>query len=342
MGRYVIRRLLQFIPTVFGSLFLLHYLTTLGIQFSGDPVRALFGDRTPSPEQLEQMRRALGMDDPCLRREGDPCLGLFVDRLGDMATGDFGQDLRERPVMIFGGGWGDSIVGHALPFTLKLVVIAIIVDILIGVSAGILAGLRSGSVFDYMVKIGTVLTISVPTFIVYLSSQIFVSVKLGGVLKGQGWPEWITHGLLSPSYNNAYPWFSVVLPGIWIGSFYVATTSRLTRTSLLENLRADYVRTAKAKGLARSRVVGVHTLRNSLVPVVTNLGLDLGVMMSGAIVAETVFNIPGLGGTIGRSITRGEPMVIIGIATILVLVYLVANLVVDLLYAVLDPRIRYE
>jgi len=127
-----------------------------------------------------------------------------------------------------------------------------------------------------------------------------------------------------------------------LGSVSLAYVARLTRASLVENLRADYVRTATAKGLKRGRVVGVHTLRNSLIPVVTYLGVDLGALMGGAIVTESVFNIPGLGGLVFDAIVRQEGTIVVGVATFLVVIYMVTNLLVDLLYAVLDPRIRYE
>jgi len=141
--------------------------------------------------------------------------------------------------------------------------------------------------------------------------------------------------------SDGWP-YSYILPAIVLASLSLAYIARLTRTSLVENLRADYVRTATAKGLSRRRVVGVHALRNSLIPVVTFLGLDLGVLLGGAIVTEGVFNIPGVGQQLFRSVNLGESTVVVGLVTILVLVYLLANLVVDLLYAVLDPRIRYD
>jgi ABC-type dipeptide/oligopeptide/nickel transport system permease component len=137
-------------------------------------------------------------------------------------------------------------------------------------------------------------------------------------------------------------WYSYILPGLVLGSVSLAYVARLTRASLTENLRADYVRTAKAKGLSPSRVTGVHTLRNSLIPVVTYLGVDLGALLGGAIVTESVFNIPGLGNEVFSAIVRQEGTVVVGITTFLVIVFMITNLLVDVTYAVLDPRIRYE
>jgi oligopeptide transport system permease protein len=335
MGRYFVRRLLQFVPTVFGTLFLLHYLSVLAIQFTGNPVRALFGDRTPTPEQLEQLTRQVGLDDDCLRHQGNWCIGMFGDRLVHIANFDFGTDLRFRPVT--------DIVGDALPYTLRLALVAFIFDAVIGLTAGLLAGLRSGSFLDYLVKISTVFAISVPIFVLGVFFRDPIGVNLGNVLRKQPWvPDLISHGVFTPSYKPEYPWASLIIPGLVLGSLALATTARLTRTALQENLRADYVRTAKAKGLTSKRVVGVHTLRNSLIPVVTNLGIDLGGLMAGAVVTEGIFNIPGIGRAVLQGIVRNEPSVVIGIVTLLVLVYLVANLLVDMLYAVLDPRIRYD
>lgn len=138
MGRYVIRRLLQFIPTVLGTMFLLHYLTSLAIQFSGNPVRALFGDRTPPPALLQAITQRLGYDDPCLDQKGNPCLGLFADRLQNIFFSfDFGINLRQREVT--------ELVADAMPYTLRLVVIAIVFETIVGIAAGVLAGLRGGS-----------------------------------------------------------------------------------------------------------------------------------------------------------------------------------------------------
>ncbi|MGN9812052.1 ABC transporter permease [Micromonospora sp. BQ11] len=336
MGRYVIRRLLQFIPTVLGTMLLLHYLTSLAIQFSGNPVRALFGDRTPPPALLQAITERLGYGDPCLDQRGNPCLGLFFNRLGDIFLRfDFGTNLRLRPVT--------ELVADAIPFTLKLLVIAIVFQAVVGIAAGVWAGLRSGSIADNAVKISTVFVISVPIFVLGLLVREFVGVKFGNVLRDQAWvPELISTGIFSSGFKADYPFASLIIPGMVLGAVSLATTARLTRTSIMENIRADYVRTARAKGLANKRVIGVHTLRNSLIPVITFLGVDIGSAMAGAVVTETIFNVPGIGRLVTLSARTGESSVVIGVVTMLVLVVLLANLLVDILYAVLDPRIRYE
>ncbi len=346
MGRYIVRRLLQFIPTVLGTLFLLHYLTSVGIQLTGNPVRALFGDKRPPPETLAALTEKLHLDDPCLKQKGNPCFGLFWERLNDVRQLDFGINFRQRPVFDWRGFFDpahSSIISDALPYTIKITIIAFAIEALIGVFIGMRAGMKSGKFLDYSVKISTVLIISIPVFVLGILIRQFVSIDFGNVLRGQSWiPEVISRGVFGATYKAEFPFASLIIPGIVLGLLSLATTARLTRTSVQENLRADYVRTARAKGLTQKRVIGVHTLRNSLIPVATNLGLSIGGYMTGAIITESIFNVPGVGNQTARAIFQGEPAVLIGITTMLVLVYLVANLLVDLLYAVLDPRIRYE
>ena len=196
---------------------------------------------------------------------------------------------------------------------------------------------------DSLVKISTVLLISVPVFVLGLLVRDLFNVRVGNWFREGGMmPDWFSFGVMSPVYKPDYPWASLVIPGIVLGALSLATTARLTRTRILENKRSDYVRTARAKGLSQKRVIGVHTLRKSLIPVVTYLGVDFGTLMGGAVVTEGVFGVPGIGREIFRSIRGGEPSVILGIVTLLVLVFLVVNLLVDILYAVLDPRIRYD
>ena len=179
---------------------------------------------------------------------------------------------------------------------------------------------------DNLVLVSTTAVISIPIFVLGFLAQI---------LFGMRWQIFPIAGIQEGLY-------SYVLPAMVLGSVSLAYVARLTRTSLIENLRADYVRTATAKGLSRRRVVGIHTMRNSVIPVVTYLGVDFGALMGGAIITETIFNIPGIGRAVFEAVGRQENTVVVGIVTFLVLVYLSANLFVDVLYAVLDPRIRYE
>lgn len=333
MGRYTIRRLLQFIPVVLGTMFLLHYMQALSFQINGNPIRAMFGDRQPPPETIAAITRAFGLDDPCLEQTGNPCLGMFVDRLSNYAQGDFGTNFNRQDVT--------DLIARALPITIRLTLLAVLFESVIGIFAGVLAGLRKDKFVDNLVRVSTVLLISVPVFVLGVLTQIVTGLYIGGWVREQGAPPWV-EAMFSVTYRSDYPWASLVVPAFVLGALSLGFIARLTRTSLIETLRADYVRTARAKGLGGSRVVGVHALRNSLIPVVTYIGMDIGLLISGALITEGIFNIPGVGGLTYVAIRGGETPVIIAVVTLLTLVFLVASLVVDLLYAVLDPRIRYE
>jgi oligopeptide transport system permease protein len=203
---------------------------------------------------------------------------------------------------------------------------AMLVQAVVGILAGILAAIRRNSFWDSLVLVSTTLLVAVPLFVAESVAQLVFGLRLG----------WFPIAGLNDGA------MSYVLPTLMLASISLAYTARLTRTSMVENSRADYVRTARAKGLQAPRVIGRHVLRNSLIPVVTFLGVDFGNLLGGAVITETIFNIPGIGRAVFEAVTQREGAVVVGIVTLLVVIYLVANLVVDLLYGVLDPRIRYE
>lgn len=333
MGPYAARRLLQFIPVLLGTLFLLHYMSVLSFQLNGNPVRALFGDRQPPPETIAALTRAYGLDDPCLSQPGNPCVGMFVDRIGGYFRGDFGVDFNQQSVI--------DLVKRAAPVTLRLTLLAIVFESVVGILAGVLAGLRKERFADNLVRVGTVLAISVPIFVVGVLTQIIFGLYIGNWFRDRGAPDWV-EAIFSISYQSDYPWASLVIPSMVLGATTLGIVARMTRTGLIESLRSDYIRSAKAKGLTPLRVVGIHALRNCLIPVVTLIGIDIGGLMAGAIVTEGIFNIPGIGGLVFRAAVTGETPIIMAVVPLLTLVYLTASLLVDILYAVLDPRIRYE
>jgi oligopeptide transport system permease protein len=191
----------------------------------------------------------------------------------------------------------------------------------------VLTGLGRKGFVDNLVLVGTLVLIALPVFVTAYLLQLYLGIK------------W---GIFSATVSTKAPLQELIMPGFVLASLSLAYATRITRTSIVENSRADYVRTAKAKGLPQRRIVGVHLLRNSLIPVVTFFGTDLGALMAGAIVTEGIFNINGIGRETYRAIVTKDGATVTGIVVVLVLVYLVANLLVDLLYAVLDPRIRYE
>ncbi len=307
MGRYVIRRLLQMILVLLGTTFLIFSMV---YALPGDPFAGKCGDRGCPPEYIAAQRAKYGLDDPLFIQ--------YANYVKNLLQGNFGES--------YNGVTVASQLQQAIPITMKLTALAITFEIVIGIGAGILSGIRRNGFFDNVVLMSTLVVISIPIFVIGYVLQFTLGVKAG----------------IFPVTAGDGTWGQLILPGLVLGSLSLAYVSRLTRTSLAENLRGDYVRTAVAKGLSRSRVIGVHTLRNSLIPVVTYIGADVGALLGGAIVTEGIFNITGIGGLTFRSIRRQEGALVVGVVTLLVLVFLLVNLLVDLLYAVLDPRIRYE
>jgi oligopeptide transport system permease protein len=243
----------------------------------------------------------------------------YLKYLGSLFTGDWGET--------FNGTSVGELIATSYPITLRLAVIAVAIEALIGLTAGVLTGLRGKGFLDNLVLVSTTFLISLPVFVTAIVLQLVLGTELG---------------IIDTSVSDDPSFGELIVPGIALGSLSMAYVARLTRTSIAENRHADYIRTAIAKGQPNSRVVGVHLLRNSVIPVLTFLGTDLGALMGGAIVTEGVFNINGLGGLIFRGIQNRESATVVGVVVLLVLVYLLMSLIVDLLYAVLDPRIRYD
>jgi oligopeptide transport system permease protein len=308
MGRYTLRRLLQLVPVLLGTTFLIYWLVW---SLPGDPFAGKCGERDCPASYIDMMRDRYNMDDPLPIQ--------YVKFIGNMLQGDFGIDFHGRAVL--------DTMAQAWPITLKLALLAVLFEAAIGITAGVLTGLRRGGFLDNVVLISTLFLISIPIFVTGFVIQFALGIKLG---------------VINPTVSSEAPWGELVVPALVLASGQLAYMARLARTSIVENIRADYVRTAVAKGLTRQRVVGIHLLRNSMIPVVTLLGLDLGGLMGGAIITEGIFNIQGVGGTLFRAITQQDSTIVVPMVTVLVLVYLLMNLLVDLLYGVLDPRIRYE
>lgn len=307
MPRYIGRRLLQTIPVFFGATFLIFAMVYL---MPGDPVAALGGDRGLDPSVQERIRAEYNLDKPFWMQ--------YLLYLKGVVTLDFGKTFSGQPV--------SQVMGHAFPITIKLAFIAIAIEAVLGVALGVVAGMRKGKWFDTTILVFSMVLISVPTFVIGFLLQYFVGVK------------W---GLLPTTVGANVNFKSLLMPAIVLSAVSLAYVIRLTRQSISETAGADFVRTARAKGLTSGSVMNRHILRNSLIPVVTFIGADLGALMGGAIVTEGIFGINGVGGMLWQGIIRGEPATVVSITTALVLVYIVANLLVDLLYAVLDPRIRY-
>ena len=308
MGRYVLRRLLQLIPVFFGTTFLIYYLVWA---VPGDPFAGKCGERPCPQSYVDVMTEKFNLDKPVIVQYGTYMKNLL--------QGDFG--------ITFGGREINDLIADAYPNTIKLALVALVIEAAIGLTAGVLTGLNRNGFLDNLVLVSTLFLIALPIFVLGFLLQKWLGVDLG---------------IVKPTVSNPPSIGELIMPAFVLGSAPMAYIARLARTSIAENRRSDYVRTAIAKGLPMKRVVGVHLLRNSLIPVVTYLGTDLGALMGGAIVTEGIFNINGIGREVYRAIVTKEGATVVSIVVILVLVYLLSNLIVDLLYAALDPRIRYE
>jgi oligopeptide transport system permease protein len=308
VGKYIVRRLLQMIPVILGATFLIFAMV---FALPGDPTAGKCGERPCPPAYVAKFRQEHNLNDPLLVQYGK--------YLGKLAKGDLGTSFYGIPVK-------DELAKRYVT-TGKLALMAVAWETLIGIFAGVLAGIRKGKFIDNLVLVSTLFVISIPVFVIGATLQMFLGVRMG---------------LFPVTVSSEATFYELLLPSFVLASASVAYIARLTRANMVENLRADYVRTAIAKGLTRRRAVGLHTLRNSLIPVVTYIGVDIGALLGGAIVTERIFNIQGVGGFLFRSIGARDGVAVVGTVTALVVVYLFANLLVDLLYGVLDPRISHD
>lgn len=308
MGNYIARRLLQMIPVVLGATFLIYAMV---FAMPGDPTAGKCGERPCSDAYVAQFREKYNLDDPLVVQ--------YVKYLGNVAQGDFGENR-------YGNAVSEEL-SERFAVTAKLGAMALVIEAVIGVLAGVLAGLRKGGFIDGLVLVSTLFVISIPVFVIGRVAQLYLGVRAG----------WFP---VTVSMDATF--YDLLLPAFVLASTSLAYLARLMRTNLADNMKSDYIRTATAKGLSRGRVVGVHALRNSMIPVVTFLGYDFGALLGGAIITEGIFNIPGVGNYIFQGIHQRDGIAVVGAVTALVLIYLLANLIVDLLYGVLDPRISHD
>ncbi|MCL1868850.1 MAG: ABC transporter permease [Promicromonosporaceae bacterium] len=307
MAWYAARRLLQMIPVFIGATLLIYAMVFL---LPADPIAALGGDRGLPPAVADQLRAQYHLNQPFIVQYGFYLKGLL--------TGNLGTSFTQRPVA--------DMLAQAFPTTLKLASMTLVIEAVAGIGVGLWAGIRKGGIFDATFLVISLILIAVPIFVIGFAGQVLFGVKLG----------WVP-----PTVGANVNFKTLLLPAFVLATASFAYILRLTRTTVVENRNADHVRTATAKGLKPGRVISVHVLRNSLIPVVTYLGTDVGALLGGAVVTEGIFNIPGVGNLLFTAIKRHEAPTIVSVTVFLVMVYLISNLIVDLLYAVLDPRIRY-
>lgn len=304
---YIIRRVLQVIPVLLGTTLLIYFMV---FALPGDPIIALFGDKTPNPAIVAQLREQYHLNQPFIVQ--------YLIYLGGIFRGDFGISFSGQPV--------SEILAQAFPVTIRLALMAIVIEMVAGILIGLVSGLRKGKLFDASALVVSLILISLPIFVIAFVAQLVFGIQLG-------WAR--------TTVGVGAPFKDLILPAFVLASISMAQIVRLTRSSVIETSGLDFVRTAYSKGLSRRRIIPFHILRNSLIPVVTYLATDLGVLLVGATVTEGIFNVPGVGRTLYQAILKNEGPTVVSFVTVMVLIYLGVNLLVDLFYAVLDPRIRY-
>jgi peptide/nickel transport system permease protein len=313
MLAYVIRRILATIPVM--AVVALFVFSLLYIA-PGDPAAVIAGDQA-TPADVERIRQSLGLDRPFLVQFGDWVWNIVHANLGtSMFTG--------LPVT--------KMIAQRLEPTLSLMAVTLVFAISVAVPLGVVAAWRAGSLLDRAIMAFAVFGFSVPVFVVgYLLAYLF-ALQL----------EWLPVQGYTPLSEGLWPWFSnLILPAIALGCVYIALIARITRAAMLEVLAQDYIRTARAKGIGQSGILFIHALKNASVPIVTVIGIGIALLIGGAVVTESVFVIPGLGRLTIDAILRRDYPVIQGVVVLFSFLYVLVNLLVDLVYTLLDPRIRY-
>ncbi|MFH5926252.1 ABC transporter permease [Roseomonas xinghualingensis] len=313
MFAYALRRIVATIPVM--AVVALFVFSLLYIS-PGDPAAVIAGDQA-TPEDVERIRASLGLDRPYLVR--------FGEWVWHIAQGDLGTSIfTNLPV--------STMIAQRIEPTLSLMVITLILAVGIAVPMGVIAAWKQGTWIDRSVMGFAVLGFSVPVFVVgYLLAYVF-ALEL----------DWLPVQGYTPFSRGIWPWFqNLILPAVALGGVYIALIARITRATMLEVLQQDYIRTARAKGVGQRGILFLHALKNAAVPIVTVIGIGVALLIGGAVVTESVFAIPGLGRLTVDAILRRDYPVIQGVILLFSFTYVLVNLVIDLLYTLFDPRIRY-
>jgi len=328
MFSFIIRRLLLIVPTVF---FALSFLFLLFFVLPGDPATLIVGggDRTIDPGVIARATARYGLDDPLYQQ--------FFAYWGRLLRWDLGESFASRRSV-------NSILGEVAPRSVRLAFWATLIEITVGLSVGLISAVKRYSLLDKVTTIATSAMSAIPVFVLGFILQYVFAVYPNK----HDWPEWTrlrTFGLGPDSWAAYFiptgeQWRYLILPAITLACVSTALAARMTRGSMLEVLKADYMRTAKAKGLDDRAVVMRHGLRNALIPVVTLIGIDFGTVIGAAVLTETVYSWPGVGSRIVQAVADRDLPVILGLTLVVVIVYVLINLLVDVSYAWFDPRIR--
>lgn len=344
MGKYIIKRLLQFIPVFFGVTIIMFAMQNI---VPGDPIKLIAGDKALTPEVELQLRAANHLvetndqgrpvdaeghvtSDP-EKAVPTPVWKQYVYYINGLLHGDLGNSYaRKLPVT--------TILADKYPYTARLAIVAIIIEAIVGIGAGMISAIKRYSFWDVLVTLFTAIMVAMPAFWLGMLLQLFFGIFLKDVTNGAFYLPISGAGGPNAPFDD---WVYYILPAVTLAAVSTAYSARIMRSQLLEVMNQDYIRTAKAKGLSRRQVIVHHALKNALIPVVTYIGLDFGAMLSGAILTETVFNWPGMGYEVYRAITQRDWPIVMGGVTVIIVVVLIINLIVDVSYAFLDPRIRY-
>ena len=319
MGAFILRRLFQAIVVMVSVAFIAFLL----FQYVGDPVVFLLG-QDATPEQIRQLRADLGLDQPFFVQ--------FWHFLVNAAQGEFGLSLRQ-------GAKVSRLLGERFPATFELALVAALLALLVGIPMGVYAALRRGSFVSQLFMTVSLLGVSLPTFLIGILLILVFSVWLGW-LPSFGRGETVQIGWWSTGLLTANGWVHLILPSVTLAIFQLTLIMRLVRAEMLEVLRTDYIKFARARGLSDRAVHFGHALKNTLVPVMTITGLQLGGLIAFAIITETVFQWPGMGLLFIQAVTFADVPVMAAYLCLIALIFVVINLIVDLLYVVVDPRLR--
>ncbi len=347
MLRYTVRRVLGVIPVLVGISLLVFLVLRL---IPGDPALLMLGERA-TPQQREALARQLGLDKPLffnLTGEGSLFDSQYFNMMGDLLTGNLGTSITRRTAVV------DELKVR-FPATLELTIVALLIASVVGVSVGVLAATRRGSLLDAGSMLIALAGVSIPIFWLGLMFQLLFGIRLGwlpislrldpALSRGFQGPTglYILDGLLVGRPEITFNAIThLILPSLALATVPLAIIARMTRSAMLEVLSQDYIRTAWAKGLRERVVVTRHALRNALLPVVTVIGLQLGFLLGGAILTETVFSWPGIGRWILDGVLARDYPVVQGGVIFVAFVFVIVNMLVDLSYAFLDPRIHYQ
>jgi peptide/nickel transport system permease protein len=312
--QYILRRLIQSLFIIWGCATLVFFMIRM---IPGDPVVQMLGPEY-TPEAAEALRHKLGLDQPFHIQ--------YIRWFGNVLTGDLGGSIATGETV-------SGIIATGLPKTLSLAALSFLIAIVIAIPAGIIAALRRNSLIDYAASVIAFVGVSMPSFWFGIILILIFAVNLRW-LPAIGYAELTEDGFIE--------WIKrLILPSLAIGAGYSAILMRFVRAGLLEVLGSDYVRTARAKGVREQTVVMRHALRNSLIPVVTVIGIQLALLLSGAVVTETVFSIRGIGRILVGAIFDRDYPIVQGVILLVAVIFVVANLIVDIIYTFLDPRIHY-